>query len=804
MRLKNEIGAIFLTLFICAMAPSTLLAQNEEQAATDTTVTPDDTAAIGLVNESYSQNSAAAERAYQVLTSRHLPSAVPHLDPVLVRNAMLNGTYTGTFTFVIGHRGFHSAPGCPENSACALAAAFDVGADATEFDVKLAAPGPSGNVGVVFGHDYTLGREQAAWSSKTLPNNSNWDFFCERPTTNTTATCAFPAPDPAYARGTITSPFGINFTGNNNLGDNDKRESLYEDQQVGDMTFNARGNWTLRDTFGTTTSNFYELNLYQYLYLAQKYFPLMPWLDIKNKNVLIQAGKIITQAQSDFATAHIGASNGTSGPIHAVAFKLGPSVLLGSASKSFSDRVTSVRSLLNINDVSYFFVFGTGDLDSLVTFGQTQTSCKSSGCTALGAALNAITTVCQKSDGCLGVELGHKYPNAPTQTLYNSLVSLSTKLQVAGFQTVPQYEWFWQSLPQSQQLTTYGAWYGRTDGSCCFSLLQSNLLNSSTNFGSETGDSRSDYGYNESTFSTITTDEPYNLLKDLFAQGKRPSATVAALAASNPTIHSGGTDVGILKDGLYAIVNANSGLAIAEPSSSTTGTQLVQYTADYDKKQLWYLTYLGDQQYGFLNASDSLDMVNQGNGQSNGTPVVAYLLQGPGGQTWSLATTGDGTFTVLNQLQKYCSNCVNLALDVANSSPNPGSGIVLNTPVSGAQSQRWLFEPVLPPTDTLTSVSSSLPGAPIGLYATANATGFETLTWAAPAYTANGTVTYNVSWSKSGVAVGSRLGLTTPTLALALSANTTYTFSVVAIVNGAQGPASTVTATTGPVTVGPR
>lgn len=218
-------------------------------------------------------------------------------------------------------------------------------------------------------------------------------------------------------------------------------------------------------------------------------------------------------------------------------------------------------------NIYYFLVFGTGNLDSMLKY-STQP-----GEPAQQVVAN-INLLCTLKNGCLGPEIAHKYNDGSTSDVYADLVAQNSG-QIAAFHTVPQYSWYWWTLPtQKLQALTYGKTFPRTDGSCSFALTDT--LNLSTLFGNEVEDLRNLFSWNENNFSTITTDEPLLVLRDLNAQGKRSTDTAGKIGGTNTAFPSGGqaTDIGPIRDGLYMILNQDDGKYLG---SDTAGNITASY-----------------------------------------------------------------------------------------------------------------------------------------------------------------------------------------------------------------------------------
>lgn len=496
---------------------------------------------------------------------------VPHMAWISVLDAMANPDYfkgaSSPFTFVIAHRGSHTAPGCAENAACAIAAAYQSGADAIELDIKITADGAP-----VLGHDVAVARELNNWvdhaTGSTVTRTSAWTPFryfsildyTYQDLTRWPFLNRFAMPDEVG---------GDDGQGQQNPGgisdpNNPTRSTMYasdiQDSQVVD-TYN-------KPVVGLAGQPGHQLTLFEALYLIYHYYPMGIFLDVKSYNDLgAVASTIRTIRDLDGLVP--------------IALKI--------AWKDISVTNGNPNAYMNLDPgtIKYFFVFGTGDLQSMALAYDPSLKLPAPASTVTGDAYDEFKALCTAANGCLGAELSHKYPDSPTQTIFNNISDVK-QYQIAGFQTVPQYSWYWETLPQKQQAVAYGKTFPRTDGSCCFALTDS--LNISPSVGAEFQDLRSLYSWNESQFSTITTDEPLIVMRDLYAQGKRPSTVIAAVGGQNTNVPSGGylQNVGPIRDGLYYIENANDQLAISAHGSGSNAS--LTGVTPTSLRQMWYVS----------------------------------------------------------------------------------------------------------------------------------------------------------------------------------------------------------------------
>ncbi len=307
----------------------------------------------------------------------------------------------------------------------------------------------------------------------------------------------------------------------------------------------------------------------------------MIWIDIKDFQTLQYAAGVIQDIQSRFGTG--------TGPIYHIGLKLGSNVVVDASKNNrfYPYGAKTVAQYLELNELNYFWVFGTADLDKIVNAAQ--------GLGIIGTPESlleqAVDRFCpptgNAANGCLGVELVHKYYGAPTQALYNHLnskVASGSGPQLASFQQVLQYQWYWQALSPFEQALANENTIIRADGSCCISLMET--LNQSPTFGAESEDDRARWDWNENYFTSITTDEPAKVLSDLQGVSLRDNLSLEALGAtarSLPTV--------LVPDGLYRFTNSyfRGAMYLTAPLGDADST-----SDSLDQTQMWYVTNVKD------------------------------------------------------------------------------------------------------------------------------------------------------------------------------------------------------------------
>lgn len=91
--------------------------------------------------------------------------------------------------------------------------------------------------------------------------------------------------------------------------------------------------------------------------------------------------------------------------------------------------------------------------------------------------------------------------------------------------------------------------------------------------------------------------------------------------------------------GYYNIIDVNSGLALDDPSGSTTnGTVMQQYAiaGTGNSNQQWSVTAVGSGYYKIVNRTSGLGLDLSGGSLMDNTPVQQYAVTGNGnyGQNW--------------------------------------------------------------------------------------------------------------------------------------------------------------------------
>jgi len=101
--------------------------------------------------------------------------------------------------------------------------------------------------------------------------------------------------------------------------------------------------------------------------------------------------------------------------------------------------------------------------------------------------------------------------------------------------------------------------------------------------------------------------------------------------------------------GTYEIVNANSGMPLDCPSSSTSnGTDMDQWTGNGGANQHWNITSLGSGQYEIVNSHSGLALEVSGQSTSNGAAVDQWSYWGGANQKWTITQVSTGIYEIVN------------------------------------------------------------------------------------------------------------------------------------------------------------
>jgi hypothetical protein len=138
--------------------------------------------------------------------------------------------------------------------------------------------------------------------------------------------------------------------------------------------------------------------------------------------------------------------------------------------------------------------------------------------------------------------------------------------------------------------------------------------------------------------------------------------------------------------GWLTVTNVGSGKVLDVPGGSTsTGTQLEQWTANGGTNQQWQLRPNGDGTYQIYGRNAGLVAGVGGGSTAEGAAIVQWTPLGVPDQAWSLVpvVVSGGTYALVNHNS-------GMALDVNGESTSDGA-VVIQWPYHGGANQQWRF-----------------------------------------------------------------------------------------------------------------
>lgn len=167
--------------------------------------------------------------------------------------------------------------------------------------------------------------------------------------------------------------------------------------------------------------------------------------------------------------------------------------------------------------------------------------------------------------------------------------------------------------------------------------------------------------------------------------------------------------------GTYEIVNANSGMLLDDPASSTSdGAFMDQWTGNGGANQHWTVASLGGGLYEIANSDSGLALEVYGQSTSVGAGVDQWQYWGGSNQQWHLGELANGAYEITNANSS-------LSLEVAKQSLADGGSIDQASWWAGAN-QQWFLLPM--------SVQGTV--APGSASSGARASTFHGFNWACP------------------------------------------------------------------------
>ncbi|GAA4411130.1 alpha-galactosidase [Actinokineospora soli] len=145
-----------------------------------------------------------------------------------------------------------------------------------------------------------------------------------------------------------------------------------------------------------------------------------------------------------------------------------------------------------------------------------------------------------------------------------------------------------------------------------------------------------------------------------------------------------GTVTPVVSGSTNTVKSVLSGKVVDNPASSTTpGTQLVQWSPNGGANQKWVLTRNANGTYAVKNSASGQCMDVELASTDNGAKVLQFGCHGGENQQWSLRSVGSGYELVA----WHSGKC----LDVPNAATANGTGLVQWT-CSGSANQQWTFQ----------------------------------------------------------------------------------------------------------------
>jgi hypothetical protein len=142
----------------------------------------------------------------------------------------------------------------------------------------------------------------------------------------------------------------------------------------------------------------------------------------------------------------------------------------------------------------------------------------------------------------------------------------------------------------------------------------------------------------------------------------------------------------MVTNGIYNLVNLNSGLALDVAHASTTnGSPVDQWTINGGANQEWAVTNVGGYYYEIIGVQSGLALDVFGDSDAPGTEIDIYTYDVGQNQWWSFTPTSGGYYEVSP------ANAVNSCLDVVGGSTTPGAAIDL-WPYTGGANQQWKLQ----------------------------------------------------------------------------------------------------------------
>lgn len=193
------------------------------------------------------------------------------------------------------------------------------------------------------------------------------------------------------------------------------------------------------------------------------------------------------------------------------------------------------------------------------------------------------------------------------------------------------------------------------------------------------GDKKIHYVNTEGWISQNTAD----YLEDNLHPSESGHLKIAGLLQAVLAPYVKGTKV--IPDGVYTIVNKNSGLVMdAAVQGTASGTAIQQYTDNGGANQHWQVTGLGNNRYKIVGVQSGKSMDIKGQSLANGAALQLYDYNGGDNQQWIITKNADGYYTITGvQSGKV--------LEIPALSVTPGTAVA-QYENNGGSNQLWSFK----------------------------------------------------------------------------------------------------------------
>jgi hypothetical protein len=207
-------------------------------------------------------------------------------------------------------------------------------------------------------------------------------------------------------------------------------------------------------------------------------------------------------------------------------------------------------------------------------------------------------------------------------------------------------------------------------------------LATSTSTLNQEGDTGAFYLYSLTYTPTLADAGKYVAIS--FKTAATPASTWASFDNFGLWIQSNAVPVA---NGIYNIVNLNSGLLVDVKNSATTnGTPVDQYASNGGGNQQWGVTNVGGGIYKIIGVQSGLALDVVGSGTANGTLIDVWPYNSTyANQQWAITPASGGYYRLTPQ------NATGSGLDVQHSGTTNGTPLEIWT-YGGGNSQQWKLQ----------------------------------------------------------------------------------------------------------------